>query len=344
MKRKMLHIFWVAILAGAVATGCKQNVGTEEDNAVVVEDEGTEEDNTVFPEDEDTEQEITETGYVFGYSTIDMDNPYFETLGLAIENALDDAGRMIIKDADTDVQTQAQQIEELIEEGVDAVFLCPVDWTEITPSLEALEEAGIPVINIDTQVKETDFITSFIGSDNTNAGTVCGEDLIERCPDGGKVLIMECSDWNSIIERINGFEKKISGNGFEVLARADGRGERETAKELMAQYLKEYSEIDAVMCGNDTMALGVAEAIEEAGRTEILVYGVDGSPEVKAEIADADSPIVGTGAQSPIGVAKDAVSIALAILEGEEYNTSIIEPTFFIDEENISLYGIDGWQ
>ena len=333
MKRKIIGTFFMAVLAGVVVTGCKQNVGTPEDNAVVETEET-----------EDTEYTEEEQGYLFGYSCIDMSNPYFETLGLAMENALDEEGRLIIKDAGTDAEVQAQQIEELIEAGVDAVFLCPVDWNAITPSLEALDEAGIPVINIDTQVRAADLIDAFIGSDNYNAGAVCGEDLIKRCPDGGKVLIMECTGRNSIIERINGFEKKIANTGFEVVARADGRGKKETAKELMKELLEQYSEIDAIMCGNDTMALGAMEAVKEAKRDGILIYGVDGSPEVKVEIAKEDSPIVGTGAQSPINMGTDAIKTALAILTGEEYKESREEDTFFIDEDNISLYGIDGWQ
>lgn len=334
MKRKIVAALFVTVLASTVVTGCKQNVGTPEDNAVVDTDDT-----------ENTEgEEAEEPGYLFGYSCIDLGNPYFETLGLAMENVLADEGRLLIKDAGTDAEVQAQQIEELIEAGVDAVFLCPVDWESLTTSLEALDEAGIPVINIDTQVKDSDLIDAFIGSDNYNAGAVCGEDLIKRCPDGGKVLILECIDRNSIIERINGFEKKISNAGFEVVARADGRGEKETAKELMKELLTQYSQIDAIMCGNDTMALGAMEAVQEAGRKDILIYGVDGSPEVKAEIAKEDSPIIGTGAQSPINIGKDAVKTALAILSGDDYKETIEEDTFFINKENISLYGVDGWQ
>lgn len=330
MKRKLVSAFLATVLLGLTVTGCKQNVGTPEDNAVI--------------DTEDTEEEEEEQGFVFGYSCIDWENPYFETLGLAMENALEEEGRLIVKDAGTDADVQAQQIEELIEAGVDAVFLCPVDWKAITPSLEALKEAGIPVINIDTQVKEADLIDAFIGSDNYNAGVVCGKDLLKRCPEGGKVVIVECTDRNSIIERINGFEKSIANAGFEVVARTDGRGEKETAKQQVKELLEQYPQIHAIMCGNDTMALGAMEAVKEAGREELLIYGVDGSPEVKAEIAKEDSPIVGTGAQSPINMGTDAVKTALAILNGEEYKESREEDTFFISKENVKLYGVDGWQ
>lgn len=331
MKRKIVCAFFMTVLFGLTMTGCKkQNVGTPEDNAII--------------ETDDTDESEEEQGYVFGYSCIDWNNPYFETLGLAMENALGDEGRLVVKDAGTDVDVQAEQIEELIEAGVDAVFLCPVDWKAITPSLEALEEAGIPVINIDTQAKASDLIDAFIGSDNYNAGAVCGEDLVKRCPDGGKVVIVECTDRNSVIERINGFEKNITNSGFEVVARTDGRGEKETAKQQVKELLGQYSQIDAIMCGNDTMALGAMEAVKEAGRSGILIYGVDGSPEVKAELAKEDSPIVGTGAQSPINMGADAVKTALAIMNGEDYKESREEDTFFISKDNVKLYGIDGWQ
>lgn len=324
---------FAAVCVCAAVTGCKQNVGTSEDNAVVEE------------EDEETAEEETEEGYLFGYSCIDLDNPYYETLGKSIETELTEAGdRMVTKDAGSDPDVQLEQIQELIDAGVDAVFLCPVDWEEITPGLEALEEAGIPVINVDTQVKEADLVDAYVGSDNKNAGYVCGEDLIEQYPDGGKIVIMECQTVNSVIERITGFEEAIASAGFEVLSRSDAGVDKETAQAAMKTLLEQYPQIDAVMCGNDQVALGVLAAVQEAGRTEVKIYGVDGSPEVKAEIASGNSLIAGTGAQSPINIGKTAAEVGTAILNGDEYESETYVETFFINEENVELYGTDGWQ
>ena len=85
-----------------------------------------------------------------------------------------------------------------------------MDWEKITPSLEALKEADVKIINVDTQVKEMDYVDAYIGSDNYNAGVLCGEDLIKRCPDGGKVAILECPTQNSVNERITGFEETLA--------------------------------------------------------------------------------------------------------------------------------------
>ena len=112
----------------------------------------------------------------------------------------------------------------------------------------------------------------------------------------------------------------------------------------MHAFLQEHPEIDAVMCGNDPIALGALQAIREADRTDILVYGVDGSPAAKAEIAKAGSQFVGTGAQSPINIGKTAVKTAIAILEDKKYKEETLEETFLITSENVELYGTDGWQ
>lgn len=330
MKQKIFRMFFPALLACFMLAGCKKSVGTPEDNAIVEEEPGEEEE---------------DTGYVFGYSCIDMDNPYFDTLRRSLENTLgENEYRLISKNPGSDAQVQIAQLQELMDEGVDAVFLCPVDWEAVTPALEALQEVGIPVINIDTQVKEESLTKAYIGSDNRNAGYVCGEDLKKRCPGGGKILLLECPSINSINERITGFEQAIANAGFEVLDRADVNGEKEKAKEAMGEFLEKYPKIDAVMCGNDQVALGALEAVKESGREGIRIYGVDGSPDVKQEIAKPDSPMTATGAQSPIRIGKAAAETGIAILDGEKFETTTYEDTFLIDKGNVEMYGTDGWQ
>lgn len=337
MKKKILCVLLTAVLACMMLAGCKKNVGTPEDNAVV-ETEETE-------EKEEGEAAEEETGYLFGYSCIDLENPYYVTLQKSIENELKKTeNRLVAKGADSDVQTQMRQLQEFIDMGVDAVFLCPADWEEITPALEALKEADIPVINLDTQVKAADLVEAYIGSDNKNAGFICGEALARACPEGGKLVIMECPAMNSINERITGFEHAIANGGFEVLDRADVNGEKGKAYGKMKEFLQKHPKIDAVMCGNDQIAMGVLQAVEEAGRTDVKIYGVDGSPEIKSELSKENSPVAGTGAQSPIDIGKAAAGTGLAILDGKDYEKEVYVETFLIDKENVELYGADGWQ
>lgn len=331
MKKRVLLLFLTAACAAALLSGCKKNVGTPEDNAVAEE-----------PEEEENEEE---SGRLFGYSCIDLSNPFFETLGESIQTSLEEQGdRLMTKDPEADSDTQISQIQEMIDAGVDAVFLCPVDWEEITPALEALDEADIPVINLDTEVKEMDYIDAFVGSDNRNAGYVCGQDLLENKPDGGRIVIVESSSVNSVNERITGFEEAIANGGFEVIQRIDCGGDVSVVKPALTELLQSGEQIDAIMCGNDQMAEQVLAALDEAGNTDPLVYSVDGSPATKTALTDPDSPMQGVGAQSPINMGKTAVKVASAVLEGGAFSRENYEETFFIGRDNVEMYGTDGWQ
>ena len=331
MKKRVLLLFLTAACAAALLSGCKKNVGTPEDNAVAEE-----------PEEEENEEE---SGRLFGYSCIDLSNPFFETLGESIQTSLEEQGdRLMTKDPEADSDTQISQIQEMIDAGVDAVFLCPVDWEEITPALEALDEADIPVINLDTEVKEMDYIDAFVGSDNRNAGYVCGQDLLGNKPDGGRIVIVESSSVNSVNERITGFEEAIANGGFEVIQRIDAGGDVSVVKPALTELLQSGEQIDAIMCGNDQMAEQVLAALDEAGNTDPLVYSVDGSPATKTALTDPDSPMQGVGAQSPINMGKTAVKVASAVLEGGAFSRENYEETFFIGRDNVEMYGTDGWQ
>ena len=283
MKKRITAVFLMVVLAAALLSGCKQNVGSPEDNAVVDGQDNTEDD-----------AEATE--HVLGFSCSDLSNPFYTVLREAVQSSLEEEGiRLIVRDAEADVDTQIQQIDELIEQKVECVFLCPADWEKITPALEALNEAGIPVVNLDTEVKETGLVKAFVGSDNRNAGYVCGEDLVSRMPEGGRIVIVESSGINSINERITGFEEAILNGGFEVVRRIDAGSEQIGA---VLRTLLDGEEIDAIMCGNDVMAIQVLELLKQTKKQDILVYSVDGSPDTKSALLDPDSPMTGIGAQS----------------------------------------------
>lgn len=327
MKKRITAVFLIAVLVSALAAGCKKNVGTPEDNAVT---------------DEQEESQGEETQKVLGFSCSNLSNPFYTVLKEAVQASLEDEGiRLIVRDAKSDVNSQIEQVDELIDQKVEAVFLCPADREKITPALEKLNEAGIPVINLDTEVKESDLVKAFIGSDNRNAGLVCGKDLISRMPEGGRLVIVENSGINSINERITGFEEAVSNRGFEVVKRIDAGSE---SVETQMRTLLKDEQIDAVMCGNDVTALQVLQVLEQTKEKGILVYSVDGSPDIKSKLADPDSSVAGIGAQSPITMGKTAAKTAAAILNRDRYEKETYVETFFINRENIDMYGTDGWQ
>lgn len=338
MKNCKIKVLLALVVMGIMMlSGCKKQVGTPEDNPVQEEDT-----------EETDEEEAEEEGYKFGFSGINMENPYFITLENAIRESVTSSGNTLItEDPEGDAQKQASQITEMIEAGIDAIFLSPVNWEEITPSLQELQEADVRIINVDTQVKEMDYVDAYVGSDNEAAGRMCGEALIEKCPDGGKVLILECPTQNSINERITGFEEAISKAevGFEIVARENTDGKFEKSVEVAQNILKEHTDVTAIMCGNDQIAVGAQTAVNLLGMDDVIIYGVDGSPDIKKELEKSDTQIAGTAAQSPINMGKKAVEVGLAILNGEEYEKeNYVEIIDMITKDNVEMYGADGWQ
>lgn len=333
MKHKIIKGLVMILACTSILAGCKKKqVGTPEDNAVKEESE------EVVEEKE---------SHIFGFSGINMANPYFITLEGAIKETLEkNESTLITKDPEGNAELQAKQLEEMVTEGVEAVFLSPVDWEAITPSLKMLKDKGIKIINIDTQVKEMSYVDAYIGSDNESAGYICGTDLITRLPDGGNILILECPTQNSINERITGFEKAISSaeKGYQVIDRADTQGDFQKALDTTTEMLNKYSDIDVIMCGNDQIAVGAKTAVNLAGNTDIIIYGVDGSPDIKKEIQKQDSQIAGTAAQSPISMGKTAANTAMKMLDGKDFEKETYEEVFMINKSNLNLYGVDGWQ
>ncbi len=295
-----------------------------------------------------SQSSASEDKVLIGFSVIDMENPYFISLQKAVQEVLDEDGgyELITEDPGTDSEKQVEQIHQMINQGIVAIILSPVDESKIRPALVELQQAGVKIVNVDTKVKEIDFVDSYIGSDNYRAGYICGEDLIERCPQGGTIAILEAPSMNSVNDRIDGFEDALAEaeNPFEIVDREDSMGELELAVEETEAILKKYPDLTAIMCGNDQVAVGAKTAANMANLDDIYIYGVDGSPDIKKELKKIDNQIAGTAAQSPITMGHDAADTVIRILTGQDYEKEILEDVFMINADNVDEYGTDGWQ
>jgi len=280
----------------------------------------------------------------FGFTSMRISNPFFALIEQTIRDEVEKNGdKLISLDPDMDAQKQNSQIEEMIAQKIDAIFINPVDWEAIKPALVSLNQARIPVINYDAEVRDMDLVTAYVGSDNRNAGYICGLDLVKRFPNGGPIAVFDSPSMRSLRDRIDGFKEAIEGKGFTIVFLADALGNSIDGRRHTERMLKSNIRVIAIMGGNDPTALGVLEACQAANRTNILIYGVDGSPLAKAEIAKRGQ-FAGSGAQSPINIAKTSVEIAYKILNKQPYEKNVPVKTFMINQDNIDEYDIDSWQ
>ena len=238
-------------------------------------------------------------GDLIGYTCMDGTNPFFVTLEGAIREVVEANGDELISlDPQNSNENQISQIEDLISRGIVAIFLNPVDRDGVIAGLDLLKDAGIPIFGFDTEVADMSYLVSYAGSDNYNAGYVCGVDLVEKCPDGGDIIVLDSPTMQSVVDRTDGFLaalEELAPGKFNVVAQIDSMGNQEQGNLNGTDALTANPDAIAIFGGNDPTALGAYAAAEAAG-SDALIYGVDGSPDVKALVAEGG--ITGTGAQS----------------------------------------------
>ena len=281
-------------------------------------------------------------GNKIGYTCMDGTNPFFVTLEASIREVVEAHGDELVSlDPQNSNEKQISQIEDLISQGIVAMFVNPVDRDGIIAGLDKLKEANIPMFGFDTEVADMSYLVSYAGSDNYNAGFVCGEDLVAKCPDGGNIIVLDSPTMQSVVDRTNGFLAAIEGKGFTVVSQIDCMGNQEQGNLNGTDALTAHPDAVAIFGGNDPTALGAYAAAEAAG-SKALIYGVDGSPDIKALIAEGK--VTGTGAQSPMSIGKTIAEVYYKVEAGETVEARYPIATFMINADNVADFGTDGWQ
>lgn len=281
---------------------------------------------------------------LFGATYMTRNNPFFDVLHESIEEVVEGNGDILIsRDPCQDQEKQNAQIMEMIEEGIEVLFLNPVDWEKVKPALEACQEAGVVVIDIDTVVKDREYVVSVIETDNYLAGVLCAEDMMKRM-DSARIVILDNPIQTSIADRIQGFKDTISGDDrYQIVYETPALGEFEVSAEIMADFLNQNTAFDVVLGGNDPTALGALAALQQRHVEEgVLIYGIDGSPDFKTMLKLGH--VSGTSAQSPKTIGRVAAETAYDYLAGEEVEEYISIEPYMINQENLSDYEVGSWQ
>lgn len=193
--------------------------------------------------------------------------------------------------AGMDSSAQIDQMNEIIAKKPAAIVLLPVEASALTPSVEKANKEGIPVLVTNRDIAGGK--TAQVHSDERQAGRLQGEFMAKNLRQGAKIVyFMGDSTQVSARERWEGFKEACLDKrpDIEVVASADaGWGKTEAMKD-MTLWLRVFPQIDAIVSGNDDMALGGIAAMKAAGRfsSGILVTGVDAGDEAVKAVAAGD--------------------------------------------------------
>lgn len=218
----------------------------------------------------------------------DLGNPFFHVLVDSVEAQAEELGYKVeVFDGQNVASNQPSQVEDVIQKGFDAIIINPADENSTANALQEAIDKDIPVITIDRQVEGVEGILSYLVTDNLKGGELAGEWLAAYLPEGGNVIHVEGTIGTAPQrERGGGFlsvidPKQNQDSKFTILDTVVGDFSMAPAENVMTDMLVKHKDIDVVFAQNDTMAVGIVQAIENAGRQDdgIIVIGFDGAEE-----------------------------------------------------------------
>jgi ribose transport system substrate-binding protein len=245
-----------------------------------------------------------------GMSFQEMENPYFVVMKKALEDAASSIGAEVyITDARHDITKQINDVQDLIQKGIDILILNPTDSVGVEGAVAQAKKAGVIVVAVDAQAKGP--IDSFVGSKNYDAGYQAGEYLAKVINGKGDVAILDGIPVVPILERVRGFKDAIAKHpGVKIVTVQNGKQERDTALTVTENIIHAHPGLAGMFSVNDTGSLGALSAIE-ASRKDIALVSVDGFSEAVDHIKKG-GPFKATSAQVPRDQIRIALGIALA--------------------------------
>lgn len=205
-------------------------------------------------------------------------NPAYEAFRIAadqIARAADAKVLHFVPKQPDNVDEQKAMVEQILKDRPDAVIFIPVDDVAMIDSVKKLNEARIPVVLVSNPLPGS-FVT-YVGADDFEIGYREARYLFEHLGGKGKIVVIEgtpAAPTNR--ERLRGYQRAFGEfPGIEVLGSAVGNYQTPDAKRGMEKLLAEHQQIDAVLSANDSMALGVLDALKAANRTAVVI-GING--------------------------------------------------------------------
>ncbi|MDO6654906.1 ribose ABC transporter substrate-binding protein RbsB [Anaerobacillus sp. 1_MG-2023] len=265
-----------------------------------------------------------------GLSVSTLNNPFFVSMKDGVEAEAKENGMdVVVVDAQNDAAKQINDVEDLIQQGVDVLLINPTDSAAISTAVQSANSLGIPVVTLDRSAEKGD-VATLVSSDNEKGGEMAGEFLVEQLGEGAKVAELEGVPGASATrERGQGFHN-IADEKLDVVAKQTANFDRTEGLNTMENLLQGNPDIKAVFAHNDEMALGAIQAIQSSGK-DVLVVGFDGNEDAINSIKDGK--LSATVAQQPEEIGSLAVQAGVDVLKGNEVDETRPVPLKLVTEE-----------
>jgi ribose transport system substrate-binding protein len=244
---------------------------------------------------------------------------------------------LVWNSANNDVSTQASQVDSLINQGVDAIIVVPVQADSLGPQVAAAKEKNIPLLAVNAAL-ETPDLAGNVQPDDVAAGEQEMQMMADKLGGRGNIVILQGPLGGSgEINRGKGIDNVLAKYpDIKVLAKDTANWKRDEAVNKMKNWISSFGpEINGVVAQNDDMGLGALQALKESGRTGVPIVGIDGIEDGLNAVKSGD--FIGTSLQNGTVELSAGLAVANAIVKGEEVNTEPVYIMPAITQENVDV-------
>ncbi|MDN4609387.1 substrate-binding domain-containing protein [Arthrobacter sp. IIF3SC--B10] len=224
-----------------------------------------------------------------------------------------------VAEGTNDANLQISQVEQFINDRVDAIVLLPTDGAALTPVATQAMEAGIPVINVDREFSSSFAARATVLGDNYGMGVSAGTYICEQLDGNDDAVVAEIAGIDSLPltqDRSRGFKDALDSCGLDVDNRVAADFTVQGGEAAASQLLSAAPKIDAIWNHDDDQGVGVLAAIDNAGRDEFFMVGGAGSANAMREIQSGESVLKATVIY-PSTQAADGIRMARLIAQGK---------------------------
>lgn len=284
---------------------------------------------------------VTSGKLVMGCVAKSFTNEYWRTLregyleGAKVANANGIDMTVDVQSAlnENDEQGQLAIVNNMVNKKYSALLLSPISDGNLVPGVDVANKKGIPVLNVNDGLISN--APTFVGPKAKQNGELAAEWISKKIGGTGKVaIVIGMPKAFAARQRTLGFETWMKANapGIKIVAKQNADWDRNKARELASTWIKKNPDLKAIFCNNDTMALGVVEAVKASGKT-ILVVGVDGIGEAYESIRKGE--LSATIDSFPFYKAQIALECALRAMGGQKLPRVVWTPQALIDSTNV---------
>jgi ribose transport system substrate-binding protein len=271
--------------------------------------------------------------------TKSQSSPIFAALRAGAGVAAKNLGVQVIHYVPSTPDSIAEQnklVDDAIKDKPDAIVFVPVNFTEAGNAVKKINAAQIPLINVNERLVNA-AVAGYVGINDVSLARETGRYLLKAMSGKGNVVILDGPDSNFTAEgRAQGFRDIVKEfSEAKLLDSKPANYSRAQGKQVTADLLRRYAQLDGILAANDPMAIGAVDALKAAGR-KALVVGINASREAMELIKSGE--IVGSGDYDTFVQGCIAVEMAVRSVRKEDTPKELMLKPVVIDKTNYAPF------